>query len=135
MGFILPGCTLVCIVSWLYTDYGVTNPVVVAIMAGRSLIQVVNSAYETACLARGTDVHMYLFVGVKDVVSAAVLFSVYNLGRHAFLDHETKEISMSLLFLGFFGALQVCFTITVASACVTTCSHHRASSWSYLMLL
>jgi chromate transporter len=77
LGFVLPGTILVVIVAFLYDKYGVSNDVIESILAG-----------------------------IKCAVSACVLHSVYNLGRHAFFNHETKEISMLLLFIGALGAVQ-----------------------------
>jgi chromate transport protein ChrA len=73
---VLPGVILVHIVAFLYDRYGVSNDVILSILTG-----------------------------IKCSVAAAIVHSVYNLGRHAFINHDTKELSNLLLFLGALGAV------------------------------
>jgi chromate transport protein ChrA len=77
LGFILPGVVLVCIISFLYDRYGLSNAIILSILQG-----------------------------IKCSVAACVLYACYNLGRHAFIDSKTKTFSNLMFFIGGIGALQ-----------------------------
>jgi chromate transporter len=91
LGFILPGFVLVLLASFLYAQYGLTSPYVLA-----------------------------SFRAMQPTVCAMILKALHKLADHAFLDHRTKEFTPRLGALGLLATLlsvlRVNFFITLVLA-------------------
>ena len=91
LGFILPGFVMMLILSWVYVEYGLTNPYVVA-----------------------------SFATIQATVAAIIIRAVHKLGDHSFRASAKTENSQSdaprlfnmyLLSIGVFSALQAVLDI------------------------